>query len=466
MPRILIVDDDRAVRESLAEAVAAFGHVPLEAGDGDAALGVLSGGNVDGVLLDLRMPGADGLEVLRRIEALAEPPPVAVLTAYATAANTIEAMRLGAVDHLTKPVGRAELALLLERMLQPRVGAAAAAEMGDGEEIVGASAPMRDVQKTIGLLADSDATVLIMGETGTGKEVVARAIHRHGKRARGPFVAVNCAAIPGELLESLLFGHERGAFTGAVGGRRGAFREADGGTIFLDEIGDMPLAMQAKLLRVVQERVVAPLGGGQVPIDVRIVAATHRDLATAVKEGRFREDLFYRLGVVPVPIPPLRERLADIVPLAEHFLALACRGRAARRLSPEAAARLIAHPWPGNVRELRNAMERAAVLGRQGVLTAADFDFLAERADAEAAVASAGDLPDAVARLERAMIRRAFAATGGNRSAAAELLNINRQLLYAKMRRYGLGLSGEATDCVANADADDGAEDGDPAESL
>jgi DNA-binding NtrC family response regulator len=299
---------------------------------------------------------------------------------------------------------------------------------------VGDSQAMREVQKAIGMLADSEASVLITGETGSGKEVVARAIHRHGPRAARPFVAVNCAAIPAGLLESQLFGHTRGAFTGAVADRLGSFREADGGTLFLDEIGDMDLAMQAKLLRVVQDRVVTPVGGRAVAVDVRLLSATHRDLRAAVAAGRFREDLFWRLGVVPLHLPPLRERLADIVKLAEHFLALAPGGH---RLSAAAAARLLAHPWPGNVRELRNAMERAAALARHQVIGAEALAFLHAPATAEVDWLE-GDLPGAVARLETAMLRRALADTGGNRAEAARLLGIHRQLLYDKLRRYGL----------------------------
>ena len=439
MPTVLIVDDDAALREGLAETLADLGHRAEQAADGEAALRRIARGGVDAVLLDLRMPGLDGMEVLRRLRARAEPPPVAVLTAVPTAANTIEAMRLGAVDHLAKPVGRADLAALLARML-PAAAAVAAPAATAAEDIIGGSAALREVQKAIGMLADSDATVLLTGETGTGKEVVARAIHRHGRRAARPFVAVNCAAIPAELLESQLFGHVRGAFTGAIADRAGSFRDADRGTLFLDEIGDMDLALQAKLLRVLQDRVVTPLGGKPVSVDVRILAATHRDLDRAVREGRFREDLFWRLGVVPLALPPLRDRLADIVPLAEHFLALATAGGAAKQLSAAAAARLLAHPWPGNVRELRNAMERVAVLARRPVIGPEELDFL--QAPREAAEAAPdwldGELPAAVARLEAAMIRRALAATGGNRAAAARRLGIHRQLLYEKLRRFGV----------------------------
>ena len=330
MVRILIVDDDTALRDSIAETIADLGHVPVAAPDGAAALARLAQGGIDGVLLDLRMPGLDGIEVLRRLRALPASPPVAVLTAVPTAGNTIEAMRLGAVDHLAKPVGRDDLAALIARML-PAPAAAGSPPSGlsaaEGDELVGSSAPMREVQKAIGRLADSEATVLITGETGTGKEVVARAIHRHGRRGGRCFVAVNCAAIPAALLESQLFGHARGAFTGAIADRAGSFREADGGTLFLDEIGDMDLTMQAKLLRVLQERTVTPVGGRAVPVDVRILAATHRDLRAMVAAGGFREDLFYRIGVVPVHLAPLRERLSDILPPRRVFSG-PCRWRA------------------------------------------------------------------------------------------------------------------------------------------
>ncbi len=314
-----------------------------------------------------------------------------------------------------------------------------------GETFIGASAAMREVQKTIGRLADQETTVLITGETGSGKEVVARAIHRYGKRAEGPFLAINCAAIPADLLESELFGHVRGAFTGAHADREGAFRAAHGGTLLLDEIGDMAPLLQAKLLRVLETREVTPLGGRPVPIDVRILAATHRDLRAEIARGRFREDLYYRIGVVPLAVPPLRERLADIVPLAEHFLALT----GGQRLAAAAAARLLAYPWPGNVRELRNAMERAAVLTSEPVIAASAFDFLTMGQDEatddgiasrlSARIAAGSDLPGAIAWLEAAMIQNALAATRQNRVEAARRLGIHRQLLYAKLRRYRLG---------------------------
>jgi two-component system NtrC family response regulator len=455
MPTILIVDDDPAVREALSEALTDLGHTPAAAAEGTTALSWLEQHHADAVLLDLRMPGLDGMEVLRRVRARPNPPPVVVLTAVPTSTNTIEAMRLGAADHLAKPIGRADLTALLSRVLSSPVAMqASVAAAVEGNDLIGLSATMRQVQKTIGLLADSDATVLITGETGSGKEVVARAIHGHGKRAKAPFVAVNCAAIPAELLESLLFGHVRGAFTGAIADRAGSFREADGGTLFLDEIGDMDGAMQAKLLRALQEREVTPVGGKPVPVDVRVIAATHRDLPRLVHEGRFREDLFYRLRVVPVPLPPLRDRLADIVPLAEHFLSLAVGSGEPKRLSSDAAGRLLAHSWPGNVRELRNAMERIAALVRQPVVTAADLRFLDDGSAFRDTDWLSGTLPEAVARLEREMISRALAAAGGNRAQVAERLGIRRQLLYDKIARYGLSPSAKRTEGVR--DEDDG----------
>ena len=440
MSKILIIEDDDALRAALATTLADIGHEPAQAADGERGLAWLRDNRADAVLLDLRMPGMDGLEVLRHIQGGADPPAVVVLTAVPTAENTIEAMRIGAADHLTKPIGRADLARLLARILAPP-SAELTPELGaSGDGFIGVSAAMREVQKVIGLLADADATVLILGETGTGKEVVARAIHRHGKRAAKPFVAVNCAAIPSELLESQLFGHVRGAFTGAVADRVGFFREAQGGVVFLDEIGDMDLALQAKLLRVLQERVVMPVGGRPAAIDVRLVAATHRDLREAVRNGAFREDLYYRLGVVPLTVPPLRERLSDIVPLAEHFLRLHAGGGTPKRLGADAAARLLAHSWPGNVRELRNAIERVGALVRRSFISAADLAFLAADVGTKAAAPDwlDGPLPEAVARLEVEMISRALEATNGNRARAAERLGIRRQLLYDKMARYGL----------------------------
>jgi DNA-binding NtrC family response regulator len=459
MATVLIVDDDAALREGLAEALVDMGHSAIEAPDGDVALAIASRERLDAILLDLRIPRMNGLEILHQLRSRpGGAPPVAILTAYASATNTIEAMRLGAFDHLTKPIGREDLRSLISRMLRSRTDVPPPiAREGDDEDLVGPSDAMRAVHKMIGLVTDSDATVLITGETGTGKELVARAIHRHGRRASGPFVAVNCAAIPAELLESELFGHVRGAFTGAVGERNGAFRDAAGGTLFLDEVGDMDFAMQAKILRALQERTVTPVGGRPVRVDVRVLAATHRDLEAAAGDGAFREDLFYRLNVVPIHLAPLRERLADIVPLAEHFLSRATEPP--KQLDADAAARLMAHSWPGNVRELRNAMERVAILCRGNAITASDLAFLSTMAGVHGRESQSdwteGDLPGAVARLEMHMIKRALQEAGGNRTEAARRLGIHRQLLYAKTEKYGIDageVSEDQTNAVVKAD--------------
>ncbi|WP_050630349.1 sigma-54-dependent transcriptional regulator [Bradyrhizobium viridifuturi] len=442
MTRVLIVDDDEALRGALCETIRDLGYEASAASNGREAISLAATCRPDAILLDLRMPDMNGLDVLRHYRAESAKPPVAIMTAYATAANTIEAMRLGAFDHMTKPVGRDDLASLLRRMTRARSSIreparVVEADSSDGD-LIGSSAGMRTVQKTIGLVADNDTTVLITGETGTGKEVVARTIHRAGARSTGPFVPLNCAAIPADLLESELFGHVKGAFTGAVSERKGAFREASGGTLFLDEIGDMDLAMQAKILRAIQERVVTPVGGRSQPVDVRIVAATHRDLAQWVTQGRFREDLFYRLNVVPIVLQPLRARTEDILPLAKHFLRLA----SARSLvlSPQAEKRLIDHPWPGNVRELRNAMERAAIFSHSDVLDVDDFGFLDTPMPIAHGDATVGttELPAALEELERKMISNALAQSQGNRAEAARKLGIHRQLLHSKMTKYGL----------------------------
>jgi DNA-binding NtrC family response regulator len=450
MAIILVVDDDPAMRETLGEALTDMGHEARLADCGATALAALDEGSIDAALVDLRMPGMDGLELLARIRERPRAPPVVVLTAHATAHNTIEAMRLGAFDHLTKPIGREELARVLTSMLAAGAEQRSPGAAG-GSELIGSSESIRAVQKAIGRLADSEATVLITGETGTGKELVARAIHDHGQRARFPFVAVNCAAIPSELMETELFGHVKGAFSGAVRDRLGAFREAQGGTLFLDEIGDMDPAMQAKILRALQERTVTPVGGTTSSVDARIIAATHRDLSQRIAEGRFREDLFYRLNVVPIHLPALKERLADIVPLAEYFLA---RSGSGKRLTPSAAAALIRYSWPGNVRELKNAMDRLDVTVHGNLIDAADLATIERTAsnDAQTLDWPDEDLPSAALRLEELLIRRALARCGGNRAEAARLLNIHRQMLYTKMKRLGIDVSDDKTPDVLEPD--------------
>jgi two-component system NtrC family response regulator len=361
-----------------------------------------------------------------------------------TLETALQAVREGAFDYISKPFSVKEVRSTVERALRRRAQndeAKAPAEVVEAmpaDGLIGRSRGMLTVYKQVAQAAQSDMSALITGETGTGKEVVARTIHRVGARSNGPFMALNCAAIPPDLLESELFGHVKGAFTGAIAERKGAFREADGGTLFLDEIGDMDLAMQAKILRALQERVVTPVGGKPQKVDVRIVAATHRDLEQWVKQGRFREDLFYRLNVVPIELQPLRKRTADIPALAEHFLAMASSPN--KQLSEEALQRLAGHAWPGNVRELRNALERVAVMCRSGIVAASDLDFLTSSApDADEDGGDDGHLSSAVERLERRLIAEALKESKGNRAEAARRLGVHRQLLHTKIEKYGLG---------------------------
>ncbi len=436
MSRLLIIDDDAAVRDAMRETLLSAGYQVEEAASGRQGLTALQESNFDGVILDLRMPGLDGLDVLRRLEGRLSKPRIAVLTAHATSDNTIEAMRLGAYDHLTKPISRADLLAVAAKLAEAKPGLRPEPKLDVFEGMIGVSPAIREVQKTIGRVADSSTAVLITGETGTGKELVANALHRFGNRSSKPMIALNCAAVPAELMESELFGHKKGAFTGALGDRAGAFVEANGGILFLDEIGDMPHAMQVKMLRVLQEQTVTPIGGKPQKVNVRVVAATHRDLEAAVREGHFREDLYFRLNVVPIHVPTLRERSEDIIPLAKHFLASTSR---AQDLSPEASKLLLAYSWPGNVRELRNAIDRASLLARHTTLTEEDFFFLMSNCAATSdGVAPAESLPSAVEKLEIALVKRAIEAAKGNRAEAARMLGIPRQQLYVKIRKYGL----------------------------
>jgi two-component system NtrC family response regulator len=442
MSKILIIDDDAAFSAGLAETVTDLGHEALTAATGEVGLKQIESDGITLVFLDLRMPGLDGLEVLKRLKENIEHReiPVIILTAFADSTNTIEAMRLGAFDHLSKPVARNDIKAVLERALarpspMERSAPSPADESG---EMIGSSPRMREVQKRIGLAASNrDATILILGETGTGKELVAHAIHRHSERAEKPFVPVNSAAIPADLLESELFGHVRGAFTGAVQPRMGRFKEADGGTLFLDEIGDMSLPMQAKILRVLEDRFVMPVGGSSAQkVDVRIVAATLRDLVNLVHEGKFREDLYYRLNVFPIALPPLRERGSDVLALAEHFLQ---QSQNPKRLSTVAAKTLLEYPWPGNVRELENLMRNLTLSVRGPVIGQDDLQLSQTSTFAESMEELLQlDYHSAIARLEKKLIQRALQASGGNRTEAARRLGINRQLLYSKLEEHGL----------------------------
>ncbi|MDH5306739.1 MAG: sigma-54 dependent transcriptional regulator, partial [Myxococcales bacterium] len=384
--RVLVADDEPSIRFVLREILEESGCEVVEAGSGTEALEALTHSDFHLAFLDIRMPGRSGLELLDHVRSAGGGTAIVIITAQNTFQNAIEAMKRGALDYLVKPFGIDEVRAIVRRVLHTRalereVSALrrAVASGSPAQRLVGTSPAMLEIFKIIGRLAARDVSVLITGESGTGKELVARAIHAASPRAEAPFVAVNTAAIPRDLLESELFGHERGAFTGAVSARAGRFRDAAGGTLFLDEIGDMSKDLQAKLLRVLQEHEVTAVGSGSAErVDVRIVAATHRDLDAAIATGEFREDLLYRLRVVPVHIPPLRERREDIPALAEHFVeryAAELIG-APRVLSESALARLRGHDWPGNVRELENAVKRALVLSSSAVLSADDFGFV------------------------------------------------------------------------------------------
>ena len=467
--RVLVADDEASIRFVLREALEEAGHEVVEAACGETAWRALAGGGFAIAFVDLRMPEPTGLELLERLRETGSDTAVVVITAQNTVDAVVGAMQRGAFDYLTKPFGLAEVLALVEKALRFRAlqgevralrrGAAAPA----GGQLVGRSAALLEVFKLLGRVAARDVPVLVTGESGTGKELVARAIHRASGRAAGPFVAVNAAAIPGELLESELFGHERGAFTGATEARLGRFREAAGGTLFLDEIGDMPQELQAKLLRVLQSGELTALGGRHAQrVDVRIVAATHRDLDAELREGRFREDLLYRLRVVPIHIPPLRERAEDIPVLTEHFVARYAvpLGSPARFLSEAAFACLGRHRWPGNARELENAIKRALVLANGEVLDREDFAFLFREGmgggAGEAATASLeeqvrGELRRALAlaagggggsesiyrqilaRVEGSLLEEALVHTSGNQLQAAALLGINRNTLHNKL---------------------------------
>ncbi len=450
--RILVVDDDDALRESLELFLASEGYEVAAAADGAAALAQLERAPVDVVLCDLRMPGIDGLELLPQLLRLLPGLTVILMSAYGGRDLAIEALKRGAYDYLAKPFPPSE-ALLAIRKAQEREKLRRANELlqrdidrAVGERpIVAASPKMVAVLELVERAAEFKATVLLTGESGTGKEVMARAIHAQSGRRQQAFVAVNCGAIPEALLESELFGHAKGAFTGADRARRGLFVEADGGTLFLDEIGELPPPLQVKLLRVLQEEEVRPVGESKSrTVDVRVIAATARDLAEEIAAGRFREDLFYRLDVLRVKVPALRERREDIPLLVDHFLAQ-CRaslGKAVRGIADDALARLVAYDWPGNVRELENLIERAVILADGDRITLRELpDNVASPAGAKPPAAATGDfsLSAARRRFEAQWIRDALEATHGNRTHAARLLGISHRALLYKLKEYGLG---------------------------
>jgi DNA-binding NtrC family response regulator len=451
MARILIADDEPKLAALVAESLELDGHAVVRAGGGKEALARLAAEGADVVVTDLKMPEVDGLAVLRAARALPDPPEVVLMTAFATAQSAVEAMKAGAADYVTKPFSMEELRLRVRRLAERR-----AVERREGAllarltpALVAESAAMQAALAAAARVAPADATVLLLGESGTGKSQLARWIHYRSRRAAAPLVEVHCAAFPETLLEGELFGHEKGAFTGASQRKAGHLAAADGGTLFLDEIGEVSASIQVKLLRFLQDRAFVPLGATEPRrVDARVVAATNRDLDRAVQEGAFREDFYYRLNVFAIRVPPLRERREDVLPIAERFLA--ARGIPAARLSAGAREALLARTWPGNVRELENALERALILagdeevrpehlgppppppGRRRIADLLEQDF-----DLDA--------------FEREIIEAALARTAGNKSAAARLLGITRRRLYSRLEILGLRPPGGEDDAGSDA---------------
>lgn len=444
---ILIVEDDGSMATFLQKGLERRGFDVVTCGDAAAALETVAARDFDVIVTDLNMPGMSGVELCERVVVNRPDVPVLLITAFGSLDAAIAAIRAGAYDFIAKPFELDALVLALERAIQHKKLCeevkrlrAAVSEANVAGHLLGESASMRRLDDLIARVADSDASVLVTGESGTGKELVARALHQRGRRAGGPFVALNCAAVPEALLESELFGHVRGSFTDARADRSGLFVQASGGTLLLDEIGEMPLGLQPKLLRALQERKVRPVGAAaEVDFDARIVAATNRDLEPMVDEGRFREDLFFRINVIHLEAPPLRARGNDTLLLAQRFLEqyAARAGKKIGTLSAEVARRLLAYPWPGNVRELQNCMERAVALARYDRLT---VDDLPERIqNHRAPVLPATDDPALLASLdevERHHILRVMQAVGGNRSSAARILGLDRKTLQRKLELY------------------------------
>ena len=452
---ILVVDDEHLIRWSVEQVLRRDGYGVVQAGTGADALRLAQAESPDLVLLDLQLPDADGLEILERLRAGDPDLPVIMITAHAGVESAVRAMKLGAHDYVIKPVNFEELTLTIRKALENRSlrreVARFQAEQREGArlaDLVGESRAIRDLAGLIGRIAQSDATtVLLEGESGTGKDLVARIIHFESARARAPFLALNCVALPEHLLESELFGHEKGAFTDAKGLKKGLFEQSDGGTVYLDEIGDMKPDLQAKLLRLIEEKSFRRVGGlRDFRVDVRIIAATNRDLVRALEAGEFRKDLYYRLKVFPLRLPPLRDRREDILPLAYHFITRfnAEMGREVREIHPEAQTCLTEYAWPGNVRELRNVLERALILASGPMLHVEHLPSEVGAPVPPPEKAAPMALPVEGVRLEeveRDLVRQALEATGGNQVRAARLLGISRDALRTRMKKFGF-LSG------------------------
>ncbi|HET9598915.1 MAG TPA: sigma-54 dependent transcriptional regulator [Anaeromyxobacteraceae bacterium] len=464
MASVLLVDDEEGILFALKVLLASRGHQPLLAHSAAEALATLDG--ADAVVTDFSMPETDGMELLRQVKERDPALPVILMTAHGSERLAVRAMKAGAYDYVPKPFDAEELSLVIERAVEARAlrvrNRQLAAEKAIGKAIVGDAPAMRRLLDAVARVANKDVTVLVRGETGAGKELAAALLHAQGRRARGPLVRFNCGAIPGELAEAELFGHARGAFTGAAQARPGFFAQAHGGTLVLDEIGELPLALQAKLLRALQDGEIQPVGAGRVErVDVRVVACTNRDLAAEARAGRFREDLYYRLAVVELVVPPLRDRREDIPALAEEFARRYAErfGMEGVRLAPALLDRLRASEWPGNVRQLENTIARLLALSQGGEIGVADLagtggggDAGAPRpGEAPAADGGAGDASELTLReqldaVERGIVARALAAAGGNQSEAARRLGVSRGTFIERLHRYGIVGGVEAAD--------------------
>ncbi len=446
---ILIVDDEPGVRAALGGVLRDEGYAVETAASGEACLDRLTRGSVDLILLDVWLPGMDGLATLARLRERQVDAQVVLISGHGNIESAVRAIKMGAFDFVEKPLSLDKTVLVVRNALRQRrleaENRALRARVDRVDTMVGESYAMRQLREQVAMAAPTNGRVLVYGENGTGKELVARTIHTLSRRRAAAFVEVNCAAIPEELIESELFGHVRGAFTGAVADRRGKFEAADGGTIFLDEIADMSLKTQAKVLRVLQEQTMEPVGGSaRLRVDARVLAATNKDLQSEIRAGRFREDLYFRLNVIPIFVPPLRDRQEDIPLLADHFMAEFAReyGRRMKSLDEEAASALQHYPWPGNVRELRNVIERLVIMVPGDAITPADLSFLGRdtptRPDAAGPPTERLTLHEARERFERDLILRTLAEQQGNMSRTADVLGVERSNLYRKMKAFGI----------------------------
>ncbi len=446
---ILIADDDRDMCMLLEDGLKSTGFAVNWKTSADEAFRELNHDNYDVLLTDLKMPGGGGIELCQRVSANRPDIPVVVITAFGSMDTAVSALRAGAYDFVNKPIDIDQLALTLDRAVKHRelmekvkVLSEAMEEAQKFDELIGTSSSMKEIYNLLERISESDASVLITGESGTGKELVARSLHKRSSRGEGPFVAINCSAVPANLLESELFGHVKGAFTDAQVSRKGLFIEADKGTLFLDEISEMPVSLQAKLLRVLEERKVRPVGGNQeIPFDARLIAATNKDLESVVDDGGFREDLFYRINVIKIEMPPLRLRGNDILILAQYFVNHYARlsGKAVQGIADAAAEKLLYYSWPGNVRELRNAVEHAVALTQFDKLGVEDLPEKIQKYHSSQIFVESNDPAELIpmAEIEKRYILHVLRATGGNRTMAANVLGLDRKTLYRKLEQYG-----------------------------